>query len=278
MAAQLALIEQTAFTPNRAAAATRPRTTSASALPQIQYDIGNFVAAPVTLNDGAGNVPAQFGPVFTYFVPSNFLRTPTFNDLSTFDYAANTIESHYAFSPSGIFVFQSYGIPYFNLLPGGINGSLVQEFMPQLRSGRNPDGTTNVLAEAVAMPTDVIGGLVGGSHAPVPNVTKDRFNVNVVIERNHMLWQMRSDSVANLNDVLAWLKGSNSLNGATVQSPRFGGLLSFGTTRVQFVQRGLPRQMANSNNFEYAARINPDSPMWMGFLDQQTNGAGPAAI
>ncbi len=279
VAAQLAMIEQVAFTPNRAEAATSPRAaTSSSGFPAIQYDIGNFIAPPVTLNDGAGNITAQFGPVFTYIVPATFTRTPTFNDLSTFDYAMNTIEDFYSFSPSGIFVFLAYGIPYFNLLPGGMNGSLVQQFMPQLRTGQNPDGTTNALAEARPMPTDVVGGLVGGSGAPVPGVTKDRFNVNVTIERNHMLFQMRSDSVHNLNDVLAWLKGSNVLAGFSVQSPPFNGLLSFKTTRVQFVQRGLPRQLANSNNFEYAPRINPDSPMWMGFLDQQTNAAGPAAI
>jgi hypothetical protein len=112
----------------------------------------------------------------------------------------------------------------------------------------------------------------------VPNKTKDRFNVNVTIEQNHMLWMLRSDSISNLNNVLAWMKGSNNLAGNSVQSPPFGGLLKFGTTRVQFVQRGLPAQMANSNNFEFAPRVNPDSPMWMGFLDQQVDSTGPAAI
>src|SRR4029077_16762928 len=146
----------------------------------------------------------------SYFVPVKLTRTPTPSDQLTMDNALNQIEEFYDFSPSGIFVFASYGVPYFNRLPGGINGSLVQRFMPQIRSGRNPDGTTNALAEAVAMPTDVIGGLVGGPGAPVPNVTKDRFNVNVVIEKNDMVFHMRSDSVSNLNDVLAWLKGSNS--------------------------------------------------------------------
>jgi len=112
----------------------------------------------------------------------------------------------------------------------------------------------------------------------VPNVTKDRFNVNVVIERNHLLFQFRSDSVSNLNDVLAWLKGSNSLKGNGIPSPAFNGLINFQATRVQFTQRGLPRTMANNNGFEFATRINPDSPMWMGFLDQQTNGSGPPQI
>ncbi|HYS40442.1 MAG TPA: hypothetical protein VEO01_32905 [Pseudonocardiaceae bacterium] len=289
VAAQLAMIEQAAFTPARAAAATplhptstaavSPRaTTSSSSLPAIQFDIGNFIAPPVTLNDGAGNVTAQFGPVFQYFVPATFRRIPTVNDISSLDYALNTIEDFYAFSPSGIFVFVSYGVPYFNLFNGGINGGVVRSFMPQLLSGRNPDGTTNALAEAVPGPTDVVGGLVGGAGAPVPGVTKDRFNVNVQIEKNHMLFQMRSDSMSNLNDVLAWLKGSNRLAGQAVASPPIGNLISFGTTRVQFVQRGLPRTTANNNSFEFAPRVNPDSPMWMGFTDQQTDSSAPAAV
>ncbi|HEX4704560.1 MAG TPA: hypothetical protein VH352_20705 [Pseudonocardiaceae bacterium] len=275
VATQLALIEQTAFTPLRAAAAGN---TNAGPFPIIQFDIGGFIAPPVTLNDGAGNVPAQFGPVFSYFVPGRLTRIPTQDDRRVMNDALNSIEQLYDFSPSGVFTFISYGVPYFNMLPGGINGALVQRFMPQLRSGRNPDGTTNALAEAVPSPTDVVGGLVGGPGAPVPNKTKDRFNVNVVIEQNHLLFHLRSDSVSNLNDVLAWLKGSNSLKGFALPSPAWNGLINFQTTRVQFVQRGMPRQLANSNNFEFAARINPDSPMWMGFLDQQTDSSGPAQI
>ncbi|HEY3606700.1 MAG TPA: hypothetical protein VGL06_04335 [Pseudonocardiaceae bacterium] len=278
VAAQLALIEQSAFTPLRAAAATATPAQNAGPFPIIQYDIGGFIAPPVTLNDGAGNVQAQFGPVFQYFVPARLTRTPNRTDQRVLGDALSSIEQLYDFSPSGIIVHISYGVPYFNRLPGGINGPLVQRFMPQLRSGRNPDGTTNALAEAVPSPTDVVNGLVGGPGAPVPNKTKDRFNVNVAIEHNDVLFQLRSDSVANLNDVLAWLKGSNSLKGTNTPSPAFNGLLSFQTTRVQFTQRGLPAQLANSNNFEFAPRINPDSPMWMGFLDQQTDSSGPAAI
>ena len=36
--------------------------------------------------------------------------------------------------------------------------------------------------------------------------------------------------------------------------------------------------MAETHGFSYAEEINSDSPMWMGFLDQQTNGAGPAHL
>src|SRR6266568_6896515 len=261
LAAQVALLEQVAFTPNRAAAATGSTTPAATTLPAIQFDIGSFINGPETLDNGAGNVVAQFGPVMSYFVPATLSRLPTHSDQTVLANALNTIESHFAFSPSGVIMFVSYGVPYFNLFPGGINGSIVQEHMPHLRTGSNPDGTTNALAEAVPMPTDVINGLVGGPGAPVPNVTKDRFNVNVVIERNHMLFHLRSDSVSNLNNVLAWLKGSNTLNGNNIPSPAFNGLINFQTTRVQFVQRGMPRTLANNNNFEYAPRINPDSPM-----------------
>ncbi|HYS40278.1 MAG TPA: hypothetical protein VEO01_32070 [Pseudonocardiaceae bacterium] len=274
VATQLALIEQAAVTPVRASAATPSVTT----FPRIQYDIGSFIAPPVTLNDGAGNVQAQFGPIFQYFVPATLTRAPTPDDRRVLFDTLGWIDEFYPFSPSGAFVFVSYGIPYFNMLPGGINGPLVQTYMPQLRTGRNLDGTTNALAEAVPSPTDVVGGLVGGPGAPVPNVKKDRFNVNVTIERNHMLFQLRSDSVSNLNDILAWFKGSGHLNGITLPSPAFNGLINWGTTRVQFTQRGLPAQMAASNNFEYAPRINPDSPMWMGFLDQQTDSSGPVDI
>jgi hypothetical protein len=47
---------------------------------------------------------------------------------------------------------------------------------------------------------------------------------------------------------------------------------------VMFQQNGMPRAVANANNLPYYQRINPGAPMWMGFLDQQVDGSGPAAI
>jgi hypothetical protein len=63
-----------------------------------------------------------------------------------------------------------------------------------------------------------------------------------------------------------------------VASPGFRGLLDFQTPRIQFLQPGLPRKLAGQHGFEFASRMNPDSPMAMGFVDQQVNGAGPAEI
>jgi hypothetical protein len=63
-----------------------------------------------------------------------------------------------------------------------------------------------------------------------------------------------------------------------VSSPNFNGLINFGTPRVQFVQGGLPRKMADQAGFEFAPRMNSNSSMAMGFVDQQTNAAGPPEI
>jgi hypothetical protein len=63
-----------------------------------------------------------------------------------------------------------------------------------------------------------------------------------------------------------------------VLSPQFNGLLSFQTPRIQFMQVGLPRAMAENAGFEFAGRINPDSSMAMGFVDQQVNASGPAQV
>jgi hypothetical protein len=45
-----------------------------------------------------------------------------------------------------------------------------------------------------------------------------------------------------------------------------------------FVQMGLPKAVARRNGLPFANYIQHRSPMWMGFADQQVNGAGPAAI
>jgi hypothetical protein len=99
-----------------------------------------------------------------------------------------------------------------------------------------------------------------------------------VIEANDLVLQTRSNILANLTNANLWLQGSNNLGGVFVPSPAFKGLFSFQTSRVQFVKQGMPKQIAQANNFEFANRMNSFSSMAMGFIDQQTNAAGPAAI
>src|SRR5450631_1427651 len=265
---QAALFEQLALAPVRPASA-------ATTFSDIQFDMGAFINPAQVFNDGAGSVTAQFAPTYALLQPVTLNRTPTKADQATLANALTTIEASYPASPSGALIFSvSYGVPYFNRLPQ----SVVQANMPRTVAFGGLAAGRPVLVEAVPSPTDVVGGLVGGPGATIPGVTKDRFNVNVVIENNDMLFEIRSDSMVNLSAIPLWFQGSNNLNGKGVPSPNFNGLFTFQPPRIQFVQVGLPRKMAVNYGFEFASRINPNSSMAMGFVDQQTNAAGPAAI
>jgi hypothetical protein len=261
LASQGALLEQLAFTPVRPSFA-------APAFSDIQFDVGAFVRQAQIFNDGAGNVQAQFGVTFALLTPGKLTRNPTRADQATLANALATIEAVFPASPSGVLVVSvSYGIPYFRRLPG----ALVASRVPRLLSNQN----RFVLEEAVASPTDVVSG---------NGVTKERFNVPVVIETNDMLFEFKSDSVGNLVNVLDWLEGSNNLGGKAIASPDFDGLIAFQAPRLQFTQPGLPRRVldsaaqSNPAAYEYHTRVNPDSPMYFGYADQQTNASAAANV
>jgi len=260
------LLDQLAVKPTSALAAAK----SQPAFSDIQFDIGNFINAAQTFNDGAGNVVAQFAPVFSLFQPLTLNRTPTVADQTTFSNALSQIEQVFPASPSGaLIVSVSYGLPYFNRLD---QATVKAKIPTDLASGQP------ALIEAVPFDTDVVGGFVGGPNAPIQGVKKVRFNVNVVIEKNDVLLHTRSNTLANLTNINAWLQCINTLYGQKINSPNFNGLFTFQTSRVQFLQQGLPKKVAQANNLEFAGRMNPDSPMAMGFVDQQVDSSGPAAI
>src|SRR5262249_15972304 len=109
-------------------------------------------------------------------------------------------------------------------------------------------------------------------------ITKKTFNVPVQIEANDLLFTLRSDSLKNLTEIVAWAEGSNILGDQKVASPTFNGLLQFQTPRLMSHHIALPPKVAGTVKLPYAAQINPDSPLWMGFADQQVATSGPAAI
>ncbi len=249
-AATMTLVDQVVWRPFRTAEA------QTVALPDIQFDIGNFIR-PAFSVDG---VQVQFGPIYTTSATATLSRLPTKAEQTTLTNALNTIETSFPFSPSGVFTFVSYGLPYFRRLPGGLNtGSLARNFIPKLASN------TSRLAveEAVPSPTDV----------GQPGITKRKFNVPVRIEGNDLLFTLRSDSPSNITNVLNWLNGSNTLAGRSTPSPQLP--WTFTSTRVMFQQMGLPRQVASNDGLYYLDVIQDKSPMWMGFADQQTSGGGP---
>jgi len=239
------------------------------ALPDIQYAIGSYLPPAVLIAEAgapAGGTIFGFGPVYTLFLTAKLNKTPTKSDRTTLEKALSTIEARYPFSPAGVFTHISYGIPYFQRLPGGMTGPLVWSRMPKLIDNQ----TRAVLEEAVPGPTDI--------HPSNPAISKPRFNVPVRIEDNDVLITIRSDSRANLTDVQNWLWGSNKLNGVKVPSPAFGTLFSWTSSRLMFGGRGLPRQIADANKLPYASYVHPDSPMWMGFADMVADAFGPPEI
>lgn len=257
--ASLSILEAVSWAPTRVARANVPQD-----LPEIQFDIGAFLAPGQTIN----GIKVNFHPTFTFFLTAQLTRTPTRVDLQTMNDAMARIESVYPFSPSGVFAFIAYGLPYFNRLPQ----SLVNEFMPRLAS----DTSRSVLEEAVPSPTDIPPGTTNFSSLPFVQ-QKRLFKVPVAIEQNDLLWTIRSDQLANILDVSAWLQGSNSLDGFALPSPNWNGLVVFTSSRFNFVQPGMPRKVADNANLPYAFEINPQSSMWMGFVDQQGDGSAPDA-
>ena len=251
-ASTLGILEAEAWLPTRIAHA-RP-----SSLPNIQFDINDYIA-PARNIDGT---LFRFGPVHTLFITAQLKRTPIRADRHVLSEALETIEATFPFSPSGVFPLISYGLPYFNRLAA----SVVADNMPRLLS----DDARFVLEEAVPGPTDVSPGN--------PGITKKTFTVPVVIESNDILFTLRSDSLANLRSVAAWFQGSNSLDSEPLLSPAFSHLFKFTSSRLMFLQIGMPRKIATLNALPYAGSINPHTPMWMGFADQQVAGSGPAAI
>jgi hypothetical protein len=230
----------------------------------IQFDIAAFMPGPPRTY-GSG-VLFQMPPVHTVFLTGRLLRAPARADQAEMQRVLQVLEQYYPWGASGLVTFVGYGLPYFTRLPGGLEGALVRQHMPRLLA----DPRRDVLEEAVPGPTDV---------SPAnPGISKLRFQMPVVIEHNDLLVTLRSDNSGFLSDVLAWLGGSNRLRGHPVHSPAWRGLLTFTSSRHMFVQMGLPKLVAEQNALPFAEFINPQSPMWMGFADQQANGSGPAAI
>jgi len=258
--AQWTVMDKLAWLPTRTALAAGPPA-------DIQHDIGAFIAPAFSRN----GVQVQFGPVFTGFITARLTRTPTTNDQAIFNNALSTIEAFYPWAPNGIFTFVSYSVDYFNRLGGFGTGTRPNRFVPRLLSNTS----RFALERAVAGPTDVVRQANG---AIFNNRAMRRFIVPLTLENNEVLFTMRSDSVDIINDVFGWLQGDNTLNGRFVASPSNRSIFSFTSARLMFQQIGLPRSVADSNNLPFRTRVNPESPMWMGFADQQTDSSGPAAI
>jgi hypothetical protein len=237
-ASTLGALDALAFAPARSDAATRR--------PDIQFDVAGAIA-PARTVDG---VVVRFPPVYTSFTTFKLRRRPSRADRQRLRAALRDVERRYAFSPRGVLLTVAYGVPYFARLPR----ALVRHHIPRLRA----DPARPVLEEAVPGPTDV--------HASNPGVAKRRFDMPVRIESNDVLVIARSDSTRIVDAVVRQLV------------ERMDGLLRVTSRRLMFQQMGLPRKVAERERLAFAGAINPRSPMWMGFADQQIVASAPAPV
>ncbi len=247
----LAMLDKLAWIPQREAIAEE------IAFPDIQFDIGAF-CPPARTFDG---ILAGMPPINTAFVTARLARTPSKADAGRMESALRAIEANYPYASGGIFTHVAYSDNYFNRLPANI----VNANMPRTLAGNQP-----VLKRAVASPSDIAPG---GHNF---ELRRPEFNVPLRLEDNDILFTVRGDDSSYVADVVRFLQGSNRLVGRPVTSPRFDAGMTITSTRAMFVQMGLPRIIADQNNLIFKDFVNPFSPMWMGFADQQVDASAPA--
>jgi hypothetical protein len=254
------MLRQLSWIPDRVAVAA---TAAAGSLPDVQFDLGPYLPAARTF-DG---ILAAMPPVQTIFLTARLSRAPSKADAGRMESALSTIEANYPYAPGGVFAHVSYSDNYFTRLPA----SVVSAHLPKTIAFGQQAAGQPVLKRAVAGSTDVAPG------NRVFALRRPKFTVPVSFENNDILFTIRSDDVSYADDVANWLSGSNSLVGRPVASPRFDAGMTVTSKRHMFVQMGLPRYLAGANSLPFASFVNPFSPMWMGFADQQVNASSPAA-
>jgi hypothetical protein len=252
------MLQQLSWIPNRLAHAD----VTAAAFPDIQFDIGAFVAPAQTIDGIVVGMP----PVHTIFLTARLAARPSRTDQQRMENALLTIEANYPYAAGGVITHVSYSDNYFARVPS----SVVTANMPLTVAFGEQAANQPVLKRAVAGPTDVFPG----NH--VMTLRRAAFNVPVRFDTNDVLFTIRSDNVSFADDVARWLSGSNTLVGRSVASPRFDAGMTITSKRFMFVQMGLPRNVAGQNSLPFQSFINPFSPMWMGFADQQVNASAPA--
>jgi hypothetical protein len=254
----LGLVNSLGWVPDRVAWAD----TQAVNFPDVQFDIGAFVAPAQTIDGILVGLP----PINTVFITGRLARTPSKADGVRMESALRTIEANYPYAAGGVITHVAYSDNYFNRLPA----ALVSANMPRTIAFQGLPANQPVLKRSVPGPTDVAPG------NRVFALRRPAFTVPVVMESNDVLFTVRGDDSSFVNDVVQWISGSGRLKGNAVASPRFDAGLTITSTRAMFVQMGLPRNIAAREGLVFQSFVNPFSPMWMGFADQQVNASSPA--
>lgn len=218
------------------------------------YPIGQYQIADYGVRvqpDPETAVIVSIPPVWNLVITATLTRAPGRREQQRLEAALQAAEHAYPYNPSGVFVLVAYGLPYFRTY---IRSSIFDARLPRMAD--TPDAAdaraAPVLLDAVRFPGD-------------PPTT--------LLEANDVVFHLRSDVLANLQDVRrALFERSGSLAGQAAPSADVSDLFHITSIRTGFVGSGLPRRMAEQAHLGIASRIPETTPLFMGFTSSQQMG------
>ncbi|HZU20396.1 MAG TPA: hypothetical protein VE982_04170 [Gaiellaceae bacterium] len=154
--------------------------------------------------------------------------------------ALAALESDYAPSPKGLGITVGWGLPYFEQLVPDAGRRL----LPHDRRAGKP-----VLLETETFPSDPPG---------------------TVLERNHLVIQLRSDTRAHIDDAVERLTATKVLELTSIRRGFAGGGFAGGTS--------LPKAMATAAQIPGADLVPDTAELFLGFTSTQRAGIGPGNI
>src|SRR5262249_49492945 len=96
---------------------------------------------------------------------------------------------------------------------------------------------------------------------------------SMLLEANDIVFHLRSDVLANLQDIQrALFERSGELAGQRAPDADVSELFQVTSTRMGFVGAGLPRRMAEQAHLKAAGSISAGAPLFMGFTSSQQQG------
>lgn len=231
--------------PKRAAAATVRRRQEQYLIEGLEVVLDNGVSAVV---------PPIYNDMITAKLAGGTWTTSRLKSArSRLENALSTLDSTYPATAAGLTTVVGWGLPYFRThVP-----SLWQRYAPvDVPLSQSSGGTQYAVLDAIAFPSDP---------------------ASVVLEDNHVIFKLRSDSQATLRSV------ERSLFEDSSSKLYVGDLFQLTSKRVGFLGRGfdkpsVSKQLALQNNVPGAELIPDKSQLMLGFTSTQTAALGPDNI
>jgi hypothetical protein len=237
------------------ALATVPAPSRTAAPPPGGYPLGQYQTAAYGVRsqpDPATAVRVDIPPQWNLVITTTLARVPGLREQQRLEAALRAVERTYPYSPAGVFALAAYGLPYFQRY---IPAALVEAHLPRMAD----EHAAPVLVDAIRFAGD-------------PDF--------LLLERNEVVFHLRSDALDHLHDVQrALFERSGVLAGQPASAADLADLFHVTSVRTGFVGAGLPRRLAEQAGMGIASQIPADAPLFMGFTSTQHAGqASEAAV